>query len=81
MGYELAHERLIPALMRQMGEELTTTDLVNQLLDRRVNEWLGNQRQSRYWFGLRELWQIKREWPYLVWGPKERHKRELLRCW
>ncbi|MEO0538658.1 MAG: hypothetical protein AAF215_32965, partial [Cyanobacteria bacterium P01_A01_bin.123] len=79
MGYELAHERLIPALMQQAGKELSAADKANQLLDRRVNEWLGNQRQSRYWFGLWELWQIERQLPYLVWGPKRRQKEQLLR--
>ncbi|MBE7383308.1 MAG: ATP-binding protein [Leptolyngbya sp. SIO1E4] len=78
VGYELAHERLIPALMQQAGKELSAADKANQLLDRRVNEWLGNQRQSRYWFGVRELWQIERQLPYLVWGPKRRHKEQLL---
>ncbi|MEM9121623.1 MAG: tetratricopeptide repeat protein, partial [Cyanobacteria bacterium P01_F01_bin.56] len=79
IGYELAHERLIPALMQQAGKELSAADKANQLLDRRVNEWLGNGRQSRYWFGPLELWQIERQLPYLIWGPKKRQKEQLLR--
>ena len=79
IGYELAHERLIPALMQQAGKELSAADKANQLLDRRVNEWLGNQRQARYWFGPLELWRIERQLPYLVWGPKRRQKEQLLR--
>ena len=79
MGYELAHERIIPALLRQAGKELSDADRANQLLDRRVNEWLGNQRQSRYWFGPRELWLLERQRPYLVWGAKRPQKEHLLR--
>ncbi len=79
VGYELAHERLIPALMQLAGRELSAADKANQLLDRRVNEWLGNQRQSRYFFGVRELWRIERQLPYIVWGPKRRQKEQLLR--
>jgi hypothetical protein len=30
-GYELAHERLIPALMRLAGKELSEVDRANQL--------------------------------------------------
>ena len=78
ISYELAHEKLIPALMQQAGKELSAADKANQLLERRVNEWLGNGRQSRYWFGPWELWQIERQLPYLVWGSKKRHKRRLL---
>ena len=48
VGYELAHERLIPALREVAGKEFTTAERANQLLDRRVNEWLGNYHSSRY---------------------------------
>ena len=34
IGYELAHERLIPALLRQTQKELTDVDRARQLLDR-----------------------------------------------
>ncbi|NEP15382.1 MAG: NACHT domain-containing protein [Leptolyngbya sp. SIO4C1] len=79
VGYELAHERLIPALLRQAGRELSAADRANRLLDRRVNEWLGNQCSRRYLFGLRELWQIDRQRPYLMWGAKREQKEKLLR--
>jgi len=78
MGYELAHERLIPALMRLAGKELSEVDHANQLLDRRVNEWLGNQRSRRYLLSWQELWSIQRQRPYLVWGAKRRQKERLL---
>ena len=79
IGYELAHERLIPALLRQTQKELTDVDRARQLLDRRVNEWLGNRRDQRYLFGLRELWLIGRQRPYLDWGTKREQKEKLIR--
>lgn len=79
LGYELAHERLIPALMRLAGKELTAADKANQLLERRVNEWLGNQQNSRYLLGWQELWLIRRQRPYLVWGAKRPQKERLIR--
>ncbi|MBD2072119.1 hypothetical protein H6F93_32130 [Leptolyngbya sp. FACHB-671] len=78
-GYELAHERIIPALMRLAGQELKAADRANQLLDRRVNEWLGNQRNSRYLLTWRELWMVQQQKPYLVWGTQQRQKAQLLR--
>lgn len=77
-GYELAHERLIPALRRIAGKELSSADKANQLLDRRVNEWLGNNHASRYLLGWREWRLIERQRPYLVWGQQKAHKEALL---
>ena len=77
-GYELAHERMIPALMKLAGKELSEADRANQLLDRRVNEWLGNNRNPRFLLGWGELWLIQKEKPYLVWGANRRHKERLL---
>lgn len=65
-GYELAHERLIPALRRLAGKELSLADQANQLLDRRVNEWLGNNRARRYLLTRRELRLIRKQNPYLM---------------
>ena len=78
-GYELAHERLIPALIRQAGKELSAADKANQLLDRRVNEWLGNDCDRRWLLTIQELYLIGRQRPYLVWGAKHRQKQRLLR--
>ncbi len=77
-GYELAHERLIPALLRLAGRELTAADQANQLLERRVNEWLGNRQSARYLLSPRELWQIRRQRPFLIWGAKRKQKERLL---
>ena len=78
-GYELAHERPIPALMRVAGKELTAANQVNELLERRVNEWLGNQRSPRFLLVWRELLLIQRHRPYLVWGSKQTQKERLIR--
>ncbi|MGR3274057.1 nSTAND1 domain-containing NTPase [Acaryochloris marina NIES-2412] len=78
VAYELAHERLIPSLLKQAGRELSAADQANQLLDRRVNEWLGNNHSRRYLFGLQELWSIKRQKPYLTWASKRPQKEKLL---
>jgi YD repeat-containing protein len=77
-GYELAHERLIPALRRLARRELSAVDRANQLLERRVNEWLGNECAARYVLTWRELRMIERQRPYLVWGPKQPLKEQLL---
>ncbi|MDJ0903840.1 MAG: hypothetical protein QNJ55_34135, partial [Xenococcus sp. MO_188.B8] len=80
--YELAHERLILALREVAGKELTSADKANQLLDRRVNEWLGNERSARYLFNWQELRLIRRQIPFLVWGRNKRNKEKLLqRSW
>lgn len=77
-GYELAHERLIPALRRVGGNALSIADQANQLLDRRVNEWLGNNRATRYLLTWREWKLIETQRPYLVWGAKKTLKEALL---
>ncbi len=78
VGYELAHERLIPAVMQQAKLQLNTASRANQLLERRVNEWLSNNRDSRYLFSWWELLLIERQKPYLVWGSKREQKQGLL---
>ena len=77
-GYELAHERLIPALRRRAEGELSRTGQANLLLERRVNEWLGNNRAARSLLTWRELRTIERQKPSLVWGAKQGEKEELL---
>jgi hypothetical protein len=77
-GYELAHERLIPALRRRAEKVLPSVEEANRLLERRVNEWLGNKRAARYLLTWRELRTIERQKPALVWGGKRDHKEALL---
>ncbi len=76
VGYELAHERLIGAVMKQANQELTNVSRANQLLERRVNEWLGNNRSRRYllpWWELRFIERNKSHW-----GRKREEKQRLL---
>jgi HEAT repeat protein len=77
-GSELAHEGMIAAVI-QSGEQIQDKAyLANQLLERRVNEWLGNNRSSRYLFNLKELWSIKQQKFYLIWGSTRQEKQKLL---
>lgn len=77
-GCELAHERLIPALRRIAGKELSEADRASLLLDRRFNEWTGNNRDRRYRLTWRELRSIKKQTPFLQWEPNRRGKESLI---
>src|SRR5882724_5765183 len=77
-GYELAHERLIPALRRIANKELTEADRANLLIDRRTNEWQGNNRNKRYLFSWRELRLISKQTPFLQSGQNRNVKRALI---
>jgi tetratricopeptide (TPR) repeat protein len=46
--YELAHERIIPSVRRLAFKELKGVREAQETLDRRLNEWLGNNRSRRY---------------------------------
>ncbi len=77
-GFELSHEGMISAVIR-LGEKIQDQAYrANQLLERRVNEWLGNRRSSRYYFNLKELWLLEQQQPYLRWGKKREQKQVLL---
>ena len=77
-GYELAHERLIPALRRIAGKELSEADRASLLLDRRFNEWTGNNRDRRYRLTWRELRSIKKQTPFMQWEPNHSGKESLI---
>ena len=77
-GYELAHERLIPALRRIANKELTEADRANLLLDRRANEWKGSNRDKRYLFSWREMRLIGKQTPFLQWGQNRSVKQALI---
>ncbi|MGK7876845.1 MAG: hypothetical protein AB4426_27220 [Xenococcaceae cyanobacterium] len=66
------------ALMGLAGKELSEVDRVNQLLERRVNVWLGNNRNRRFLLDIWELWSIQRQKPYLIWGTKRQQKESLI---
>ena len=78
IGYELAHEKMIPALLKLVDRELPEADKANQLLERRVNEWLSNNCDSYYLLRWRELQLIQKQKPYLKWGINRRHKQKLI---
>jgi tetratricopeptide (TPR) repeat protein len=77
-GYELSHERMIDAVIRLGNQVQEKVYRTNQLMERRVNEWLGNNRSPRYLFNLKELWSIERQMPCLVWGKKGPEKKKLI---
>jgi tetratricopeptide (TPR) repeat protein len=79
VAYELAHERLIPALRQVANQELSAVNRANMLLEQRVNEWLGSGKKRRYLFGLGELRLLRQQRGFLEWGQRESQKRELLR--
>ena len=78
MRYKLAHERLIPALRKVTDKLLTDQAKANQLLNQRVNEWLANDRSTRYLLPWSEWRLIESQRPFLVWGTQQRPKVELL---
>ena len=77
-GYELAHEKMIPALLKLVDRELPEADKANQLLERRVNVWLSNNCDSYYLLRWRELQLIQKQKPYLKWGINRQHKQKLI---
>jgi hypothetical protein len=76
--YELAHERLIAAIRRIASQELSEIDKTNLMFDRRANEWLGNERSSRYLLTYRELRRIRHYKPYLRFDGPNSAKRLLM---
>ena len=78
-GYELTHERIIPAVLQFAGQTLESAAKANQLLEHRVNEWLGNSRSSRYLFSWSELWLLRQQKKHVVWGKNQRAKESLIR--
>src|SRR5262245_40332796 len=76
--FELAHERLIPALRLLAGKQLSEADRAARLLDRRTNEWLGNGRHSRLRFSWLEFWLVHRHRRSAIRGKERQAKEELL---
>ena len=77
-GYELAHERLIQPVRKLTHKLSTAIEQANRLLDKRTNEWLGNDRDDHYLLRWRELRQINKQKNFLVWGELEKTKKELI---
>lgn len=77
-GIQLAHERLIAAIRKAAGRTATAGAKASALLDRRVGEWLNNDRAPRFLLPLREYVQIRRQALYLVWNPNRAAKEGFL---
>jgi hypothetical protein len=78
VAYELAHERLIPALRRLAAKELSEVDVARRLLERKVGEWTANNQKFRYLLRRRELTLIKRHRAQLVRNPQKTAKAKFL---
>ena len=78
VGYELAHEKMIPALLKLVDQELPQADKANQLLERRVNVWRSNNCDSYYLLRWHELQLINKQKPYLKWGINRQYKEKLI---
>jgi formylglycine-generating enzyme required for sulfatase activity len=79
-AFEVVHEKLIPAVQRQAHGVLGDLARADALLGRRVNEWLGNNRDARYLFSRREYRLIRKHVPQLSWGRNREAKEELLKA-
>lgn len=78
VAYELAHERLIPALRRLAAKELSEVDVARRLMERKVNEWTANNQRFRYLLRGRELKLIRRHRAQLLRNPQKAAKAKFL---
>jgi hypothetical protein len=76
--YQLTHEKLIPSVLALVGELSDDVEKANSLLERRTNEWLGNQRLKRFLLNFSELRLIDKQKHSLVWGDNQRDKEALI---
>jgi hypothetical protein len=77
--YQLTHEKLIPSVLALVGELSDAVEKANAVLERRTNEWLGNQRVNRFLLNVKELWLIEKQKRHIVWGENQRDKEDLIR--
>ena len=64
-GYELTHESLIPSIQKLVDQGLSGMAQARRLLNKRTNEWLGNERARRFLLPWRE-WREVRRYPGLT---------------
>jgi tetratricopeptide (TPR) repeat protein len=76
--YQLAHERMIPAVMKLSGKILPKAYKANELLNKQVRFWMESNYNARYLLGWHELWLIKRQQASLLWGDKQSQKQKLI---
>lgn len=80
--YELAHERLILPLCNLIGRTLDEVERANQILNKRTNEWLANQKKGRFLPSWKEyrLIQQQKKGQLIRWGKNKQWKEKLLRA-
>jgi lipopolysaccharide biosynthesis regulator YciM len=76
--YELAHERLIPPLRRLVFDEITASEKAQQTLDRRLNEWIGNNRSRKYLLTFNEWRLVRRHRNAIISGSQKEQKEEFV---
>lgn len=76
--YELSHERLIQPLRRLAFQEITDVERAQQALDRRVNEWVGNNRARRYLLTFKEWRLIERYRALINLSAQKEQKEEFI---
>jgi tetratricopeptide (TPR) repeat protein len=76
--YQVSHEKLIPAVRKITGKELTEASRANQVLAQRTNEWRGNNQKSKYLLSWKEIRLIKKHDANLTWGKLEKQKKSLI---
>ena len=76
--YQVLHEKLIPAIQKITGKELTEASRANQVLAQRTNEWRGNNQKSKYLLSWKEIRLIKKHDANLTWGKLEKQKKSLI---
>ncbi|MBE9210906.1 hypothetical protein IQ244_31290, partial [Nostoc sp. LEGE 06077] len=77
-AYQLAHERMIPAVLKLSGKILPKADKANELLNKQVKIWIDSNQNPRYLLGWRELWLIEQQKSYLMWGDRQKQKEKLI---
>lgn len=77
-SYELSHEKLIAPLQRLAGALIFRVEKTNQILNQRVNEWIGNDRSKKYLLNLTEFFRIKRYSTFIAWGSNKEEKERLI---
>lgn len=78
IGYELSHEKIIPAIRMMAGRNILKTERANLLLKQRVNEWIGNSFSSRYLLNIKEYLIIKNNYTLSEYDHDFTHQKRLL---
>jgi tetratricopeptide (TPR) repeat protein len=77
--YQIVHERLIPALKKTAFGILGESGRANEILNKRVREWLDHGRSERYLLTWAEWRLVLKQRSFVVWGANQQQKEEFLR--